>query len=191
MQNQPFTYKEYANLIDITVEQVGVSHQSFELLLYVWQTLAGGVHHYMSHRSRSRTILMHFVSESFINAMNEFIHEYECGKGKIDLTPIPWVQSIVVIQYALGKLVYFRGQNNFPRIYRFIDDFLSAYFTKFLNYTIGDQLQQRPEDDKYDDSKRHNDLLFINQRYANWGPEDNVQGFGFIQEDFVQVIKND
>jgi hypothetical protein len=56
MQNQPFTYKEYANLIDIMVEWVGVSHQSFELLLYVWQTLAGGVHHYMSHRSRSRTI---------------------------------------------------------------------------------------------------------------------------------------
>jgi hypothetical protein len=68
---------------------------------------------------------------------------------------------------------------------------LSAYFTKFLNYTIGDQLWQRLEDDKYNDSKRHNDLLFIYQRYANWGPEDNVQGFGFIQEDCVQVIKND
>jgi hypothetical protein len=105
---------------------------------------------------------MHFVSESFINAMNKFIHEYECSKGKIDQTPIPWVQSVVIIQYVLGKLVYFRGQNNFPGIYRFIDDFLSAYFTKFLNYTIGDQLQQRPEDDKYDDGKRHNDLLFIN-----------------------------
>jgi hypothetical protein len=50
------------------------------------------------------------------------------------------VQSVVVIQYALGKLVYFRGQNNFPGIYRFIDNFLSAYFTKFSNYTIGDQL---------------------------------------------------
>jgi hypothetical protein len=72
--------------------------------------------------------------------VNEFIHEYERGKDKADQTPIPWVQSVVVIQYALGKPVYFRGQNNFPRIYRFIDDFLSAYFTKFLNYTIGDQL---------------------------------------------------
>jgi hypothetical protein len=37
----------------------------------------------------------------------------------------------VVIQYALGKLVYLRGHNNFPGIYRFIDDFLSAYFTYF------------------------------------------------------------
>jgi hypothetical protein len=134
---------------------------------------------------------MHFVSKSFINAVNEFIHEYERGIGKNDQTPIPWVQSVVVIQYGLGKLVYFRGQNNFPGIYRFIDDFLSAYFTKFLNYTIEDQLQQRPEDDKYDDGERHNDLLFINQRYAKWGLEDDVQGFGFIQEDFVQVIKND
>jgi hypothetical protein len=83
---------------------------------------------------------MHFASESFINAVNEFIHEYKCLKGKIDQTPIPWVQSVVVIKYALGKLVYFRGQNNFPRINRFIHDFLAAYFTKFLNYTIGDQL---------------------------------------------------
>ena len=33
MQNQEFTYKEYANLIESTVESVGVSHQSFELLL--------------------------------------------------------------------------------------------------------------------------------------------------------------
>jgi hypothetical protein len=38
----------------------------------------------------------------------------------------------VLIQYALGKLVYFRGQKNFPGLYRFIDDFLSAYFTKFF-----------------------------------------------------------
>jgi hypothetical protein len=72
-----------------------------------------------------------------------------------------------------------------------MDKFLSAYFTKFFNYTIGDQLWQRPEDDEYNNGEKHNDLLFINQRYANWGPEDDVQGFGFIQEDFVQVIKND
>jgi hypothetical protein len=70
--------------------------------------------------------------------MNDFIHEYECSNGKIDQTSISWVLSVVVIQYALGKLVYFRGQNNFPGIYRFIDDFLSAYLTKFLNYTIRD-----------------------------------------------------
>jgi hypothetical protein len=78
MQNRAFTYKEYANLIDSMVEQVGVSHQSFELLLYVWQMLAGGVHHYMSHRSTLRIILTHFLSESVITAVNEFICEYEC-----------------------------------------------------------------------------------------------------------------
>jgi hypothetical protein len=136
MQNQAFTYKEYANLIDSMAEQVGVSHQSFELLLYVWQTLAGGVHHYMSHGSRSRIILMHFLSGSFITAVNEFIREYKCGNSRIDQTPITWVQSVVFIQYALGKLVYFRGQNNFPGLYRFIINFLSAYVTKFFNYTI-------------------------------------------------------
>jgi hypothetical protein len=36
MQNKAFTYKEYANLIDSMVEWVGVSHQSFELLLCIW-----------------------------------------------------------------------------------------------------------------------------------------------------------
>jgi hypothetical protein len=72
--------------------------------------------------------------------MNEFIREYKCRNHRIDQTPIPWVKSVVVIQYTLGKLVYFRGQNNFPRIYRFMDKFLSAYFMKFFNYTIGDQL---------------------------------------------------
>jgi hypothetical protein len=72
--------------------------------------------------------------------MNEFIREYKCGNHRIDQTPIPLIQSVVVIQYLLGKLVYFRGQNNTPGLYRFIDDFLSAYITKFFNYTIGDQL---------------------------------------------------
>jgi hypothetical protein len=34
-------------------------------------------------------------------------------------------------------------------------------------------------------------VLFINQRYVNWGLEGKVKGFGYIQEDFVQVIEND
>jgi hypothetical protein len=53
------------------------------------------------------------------------------------------------------------------------------------------QLWQRRKDDRYDKGERHNDLLFINPRYVNWGPDDEVEGFGFIQEDFVQVMKND
>ncbi len=104
-------------------EQVGVSHQSFELLLYVWQMLAGGVHHYMSHRSTLRIILMHCLRECFIITMNDFICEYKCSNHKIYQTPIPWVQSVVLIQYALGKLVYFKGQNNFHKLYRFINEF--------------------------------------------------------------------
>ncbi len=145
----------------------------------------------MSPRSTSWIILMHFLPECFITAMNKFICAHECSNHKIYQTPIPWVQSVVVIQYALGKLVYFRGQDNFPGLYRFIDDFLSAYFTKFFNYTIRDQLRQRCKDDIYDEGERHNNLLFINPRYVNWGPDDEVEGFGFIQEDFVQVMKND
>jgi hypothetical protein len=94
-------------------------------------------------------ILMHFHPEWFITAINDFIREYKCSNHKIYQTPIPWVQSVVLIQYALSKLAYFRGQNNFPRLYRFIDDLLSAYFTNFFKSTIGDQLWQRPKDDRY------------------------------------------
>ncbi len=138
------------------------------MLLYIWQMLAGGVCHYMSPRSTSQIILMHFLPECFITAVNKFIHAHEHSNHIIYQTPIPCVQSVVVIQYVLGKLVYFRGQDNFPRLYRFINDFLSSYFTKFFNYTIRDQLRQRHEDDRYDKGERHNDLLFINPRYVNW-----------------------
>lgn len=44
-ENLILTYSEYANLINSAVEWPGVSHQSPELLLYIGQMLAGGVHH--------------------------------------------------------------------------------------------------------------------------------------------------
>jgi hypothetical protein len=75
-------------------------------------------------------------------------------------------------------------------IYKFIDD-LSAYFMRFFNLTIGDQLQNRPDDEKYNENERMNPLLLIDPEYVNWEPQEMVKGVVIIQEDFIQVIKND
>jgi hypothetical protein len=36
-----------------------------------------------------------------------------------------------------------------------------------------------------------NPLLLIDPEYVNWEPQEMVKGVVIIQEDFIQVIKND
>jgi hypothetical protein len=77
MQIQTFIHKEYANLIYSVVEQVGVSHQSADLVLYIWQILAGGVRHYMRKKYKWKNTLTHFFPQYFIDDVNEFINKRE------------------------------------------------------------------------------------------------------------------
>jgi hypothetical protein len=56
-----------------------------------------------------------------------------------------------------------------------------------------------PSETSYDRDAKMIDMMkvrdtiisFLSIQDINWGPDDEVEGFGFIQEDFVQVMKND
>jgi hypothetical protein len=54
---------------------------------------------------------------------------------------IPWVQSIVIKHYALGKEVFFQGQDNYVDLYRYLNDFLTLYLMLNLRCTVGNDLQ--------------------------------------------------
>jgi hypothetical protein len=45
--------------------------------------------------------------------------------SKDQTTLIPWVQSIVIKHYVLGKEVFFQGQDNYIGLYRYLDDFVA------------------------------------------------------------------
>jgi hypothetical protein len=53
---------------------------------------------------------------------------------------IPWVQSIVIRHYVLGRMVFFQNQNNYIDLYQYLDDFIVLYLTEGLNHTIGDDI---------------------------------------------------
>jgi hypothetical protein len=53
---------------------------------------------------------------------------------------IPWVQSIVIKHYLLGKEVLFHGEDNYIGLYRYLDDFLALYLMLALCCTIGNDL---------------------------------------------------
>jgi hypothetical protein len=54
---------------------------------------------------------------------------------------IPWVQSIVIQHYVLGKMVFFQDQDNYLDLYRYLNDFIALCLTQGLNHTIGDDIQ--------------------------------------------------
>jgi hypothetical protein len=47
--------------------------------------------------------------------------------SKDQTTLIPWVQSIVIKHYVLGKEVFFQGQDNYIGLYRYLDDFVALW----------------------------------------------------------------
>jgi hypothetical protein len=57
-------------------------------------------------------------------------------------TLIPWVQSVVIKHYILGREELFHGQGNYIALYRYLDNFLALYLMLSLCHTIGDDLDQ-------------------------------------------------
>jgi hypothetical protein len=53
---------------------------------------------------------------------------------------IPWVQSIVIKHYILGKEVFFQGQDNYIDLYQYLNDFLALYLMLGLCCTISDMI---------------------------------------------------
>jgi hypothetical protein len=54
----------------------------------------------------------------------------------------PWVQSIVIKHYVLGKELHFHGQDNYVGLYRYLNDFLVLFLTLSLCHTISNDLAQ-------------------------------------------------
>jgi hypothetical protein len=88
---------------------------------------------------------------------------------------IPWVQSIVIKHYILGKEVFFHGQDNYVDLYRYLEDFLAQYLMLGLCRTIGDDLPCHPEHYTYSASDHHPYRVFIHREHMDWGLPDHPQ----------------
>ena len=104
-----------------------------ELLCYIWQMIAGPIHHYLDN-----PLLAYWFpkSDDFYTTASNFIRNNEPGQPTDDQTAlIPWVQSIVIKHYVLGKEVFFQGQDNYVDLYRYLNDFLALYLTlRLISY---------------------------------------------------------
>jgi hypothetical protein len=54
---------------------------------------------------------------------------------------LPWVQSIVIQHYILGKMVFFQGQDIYVDLYWYLNDFIALYLTQGINCTVGNNIQ--------------------------------------------------
>jgi hypothetical protein len=67
-------------------------------------------------------------------------------------------------------MVYFRNENNYVDLYRYLDNFIALYLTEGFNCTMGNDIRHRPESHTYSECDRGN-MVFIHPEYVNWGPE--------------------
>jgi hypothetical protein len=76
----------------------------------------------------------------YTTAINFFDDDTEQVTG--DQTAlIPWVQSIVIRHYILGRMVYLQNENNYVVLYQYLDDFIALYLTEGFNHTMGDDIR--------------------------------------------------
>jgi hypothetical protein len=111
----------------------------YELLCYVWQMLVGPIHHYLDN-----PLLTYWIpkSDNFYTTASNFLRNNEPGQPTdVKTTLIPWVQSVVIKHYILGKEVFFQGQDNYIDLYRYLNDFLALYLMLNLCHTLGNDLQ--------------------------------------------------
>ena len=190
-----FTYGAYYRLLSNAIHEVGVNpipqqtgYRALspskkecvnKLLCYVWHMIAGPIHHYLDNPLFE--YWFHKMDDFYTTASN-FLKD-EPGQLTNEQTAlIPWVQSIVIQHYVLGKEVFFQGQDNYIDLYQYLDDFIALYLTLGLNRTIGDDIQQCPEYHTYSESDHHPNTIFIHREYINWGPEKQPSGYydGFL-----------
>jgi hypothetical protein len=76
------------------------------------------------------TLLEFWFPKAIYTTTSNFIWNHKpdlCTEDQTTL--IPWVQSIVIKHYILGKEVFFWGQDNYIGLYRYLDDFVALYLT--------------------------------------------------------------
>jgi hypothetical protein len=87
---------------------------------------------------------------------------------------IPWVQSIVIKHYVLGKEVFFQGQDNYIGLYSYLNDFVALYLTYGLRCIIGNNISLQPNGLPYAESDCQNPTLFVNPEHVDWDPEEQL-----------------
>jgi hypothetical protein len=95
------------------------------------------------------------------------------------------VQNVVLIQYAIGKEVYFRGKITFLEYTDSLATFCQQISQHFLTSVTETSCKTDP---KVIDITRPTGSILSFSSIQNMS---KVEGFGFIQEDFVLVMKND
>jgi hypothetical protein len=82
-----------------------------------------------------------WIPEAIYTTASNFIWNHEANLCMEDQTTlIPWVQSIVIKHYVLGKEVFFQGQDNYVCLYRYLDDFVALYLTYGLRCIISNSI---------------------------------------------------
>jgi hypothetical protein len=149
-----------------------MDHRNKELLCYIWQMIAGPIHYYLDD-----PLLLYWFphSDNFYTQAHNFIQTHKPGHHRdYQTTFIPWVQSIVIKHYVLGKEVLFWGQDDYVGHYRFLNDFIALYLTFSLGHTIGNKISQWPPNAPYSESNCHNPIVFIHSEHADWDPTDKL-----------------
>jgi hypothetical protein len=97
---------------------------------------------------------------------------------------IPWVQSIVIKHYVLGKEVFFQGQDNYIGLYSYLNDFVALYLIYGLRCIIGNNISLQPNGLPYAENDCQNPTLFVSPEHVDWDPEEQhtppPPGKGFI-----------
>jgi hypothetical protein len=111
--------------------------------------------------------------EAFYATASNFIQNHKPNLCTEDQTIlIPWVQSIVIKHYILGKEVFFWGHNNYVGLYRYLNDFVALYLTYGLRCIIGDDISLWPEGLPCAERDPQNPTLFVNPEHVDWDPEE-------------------
>jgi hypothetical protein len=79
-------------------------------------------------------------TDNFYTTARDFLQGDRKQVTSDQMALIPWVQSIVIQHYVLGKKVFFRDKDNYIGLYQYLDDFIALYLPEGLNHTVGDDI---------------------------------------------------
>jgi hypothetical protein len=103
--NRMFTYHRYYHLLWNAVHEVGTNHGDIEFVCYVWHMIVRPIGCFVGLLE-----LDYWFPTDFYELANNFIWTHEPGIHMHHYnTLIPWVQSVVIKHYVLGREVFFRG----------------------------------------------------------------------------------
>ncbi len=157
---------------------MGANHCDKELLCYIWKAIAGPIQWYIDD-----PLLEFWFPAIFYTAASDFIQIHEPGLHRDNQTAlIPWIQTIVIKHYILGKEVFFQGQDNYVGLYRYLDNFVALYLIYSLGCIIGDDISLQLKGFPYAETDCQNTTLFVDPKNVDWDPEEQHTplGKGFI-----------